>query len=226
MQRYNLFCQLHKGLQSLLSDTARMLQKTNFSNETETGAAIGRLGRFLRVLNDLAWLEETCLFPRIEKFTPATVFVLEQDHLHNRAGVQRLKYMMKVFNQSASQEEKLFAGKMLVNGFTELMILVLRHFTKEENMVNTTLWDNFSCKEIAELEQEIVSCISPEDLVLYNIYNCRHLPADELYTRLQQLETATGLQAFHELSAGTEHLLAAIHLQPALENFTEQVLVA
>ena len=222
MQRYNLFDQLHKGLQSLLSDTARMLQKTDFASTFEAEEAIGRLGRFIRVLNDQALLEEACLFTCVQKLSPSIVFVLQQDHQHIRVAEQRLKSIIKVYRQSVSPEEKNYAGKMLATVFTELMILVLRHFTREENLINTILWSHFSDAEIAGTEQDIISCISPEDLMLYNLYTCRNLNAGELYNRLHRLKT-TGLQAFHELSAGAEHELATTGLQ---ELYTEEMLVA
>src|ERR1700754_3976655 len=114
MKRYNIFNQLHKGLEALLSDTVRMLQQTDFAVAAEAHATLTRVNRFLRLMADQAYLEDMSLLPLIETAAPATAYVLEQDHHNNGMAIQQVKSVLAVYERATTTAEKIYAGKILI----------------------------------------------------------------------------------------------------------------
>lgn len=217
MQRYNIFNQLHKGVEALLSDTVRMLRQTDFTIAAEAQFTINRVNRFLRLFADQAYLEDQYLLPALEMIAPATVFVLEQDHQDNRLVIQRVKAVLAVYERSATTAEKQYAGKSLVNVFTQLMILALRHLSREEDMVNSILWTHFSDEYIARMEQEMMTYIPPEDLSIYNYWTTHHLDTAELDSWLVRLEEMNDRETFQEVAAFADHDLMLLRTSSIAE---------
>lgn len=219
MQRYNIFNQLHKGLEALLSDTVRMLQQTDFAVAAETHTSLTRVNRFLRLLSDQAYLEDMYLLPFIETAAPATAYVLQQDHHDNAAAIQQVKSVLAVYERATTTAEKIYAGKILINVFTELMILSLRHLSREENMVNTVLWTYFTDEHIFHLEQDMMTYIPPEDLAIYNFWTTQHLDSVEIDNWLMKLEEVNDRETFHEIAAFADHELVLRRGQKAVAFF-------
>ena len=113
MQRYNIFNQLHKGLQALLYDTAIMIQQTAFCHAAEGKITLEKLDTLLHLFSEHASLEDKHLFPSLRALDEIAICTLERDHQADRATISRLKGLMLAYEQAVNGSEKLEIGVVI-----------------------------------------------------------------------------------------------------------------
>src|SRR5687767_9913233 len=136
MQRYNIFNQLHKGLQALLYDTAIMIQQTAFCQAAEGRFTIEKLDILLHLFSGHALLEDTHLLPILRPFDEVSIRILEKDHQCDRLATARLKGLMQSYEHAISGADKLEAGKLIAHAFREFLVSNLKHMALEEEVLN------------------------------------------------------------------------------------------
>jgi len=226
MQRYNIFNQLHKGLQALLYDTAIMLQQTAFCQGTEGKYAIEKLEILLHLFSQHASVEDTQLLPGLRPFDEPAIISLEKDHQADRVATSRLKGLMQTYERSVSGDEKLEAGKLLTHAYREFLISNLKHMTREEEVLNNILWNRFTDTEIFAIEQNLLSHIPHEELTIYSQWMIRGMNNLEIIAWLKTIEKTAVGPVFQVLFAMAEHELSAIRWQKIQEGLMEGALVA
>ena len=219
MERYNIFNQLHKGLQSQLADTLGMLRRIDFTRAGEAQPALRKVHALYRLFNDQSYLEDKWLLPVIVPFAPAVSFVLEQDHQDNRVSWQQLKGLMIVYDHAVSSEEKLLAGNAIIAAFTELISANMRHMSKEEEMINAILWEHHTDAAIFDIEQDIMAYVSPEDTIVYNSWMIHKMDHTDFTGWLLELEK-TGDMMFQALCTYADQEFSVLRRQKLLEAYT------
>jgi hypothetical protein len=226
MQRYNIFNQLHKGLQALLYDTAMMLQQTDFSQSAEGRYALEKLDTLIHLCDQHALLEDTHLLPAIRPFDEAAIASLEKDHQDGRLMAMRIKSLMQTYEQAVSGEDKLEVARIIVNANRALLIASLNHMSREEEVLNIILWCRFTDAEIFAIEQNILSHIAPEELTLYSQWMIRGMNNPEIIAWLKTVEKTAVGPVFQVLFTQAENELSAIRWQRIQEGLMEGALVA
>lgn len=226
MQRYNIFNQLHKGLQALLYDTAIMLQQTAFCNAGEGKFAIEKLDMLLHLFSQHALLEDRHLLPTLRCCDEEAIRTLEKEHQANRVATARLKGLMQTYEHAVTGSERLDAGKTLGHAYRELLVANLKHMAREEAVLNNILWSRFNDGEIFAFEQNILAHIPQEELAVYSLWMIRGMNNHEIIAWLKTIEKTAVGPVFQVLFAMAENELSAIRWQKIQEGLIEGKRVA
>lgn len=226
MQRYNIFNQLHKGLEALLYDTAIMIQQTSFCRPAEGKITIGKIEQLLYLFSEHALLEDRCLLPVLRPFDEMAIRTLEKDHQNGRLLLARLKGLMQTYEQAVSGDEKLQLGKSIGIDFRELLVGALKHMSLEEEILNNILWARFSDQEIFAMEQDIIAQIPEDEIHLYSYWMIRGMNNHEIIAWLKTIEKTAAGPVFQVLFTMAENELSAIRWQKIQEGLIEGAMVA
>jgi len=188
MSRYNIFNQIHKGLRSLLYETALAVQQTDFDNREEAKAISARLKELVEMFEKHADTEDNLVFPAIQEYEPAVAVAFEDEHDKDHALGQRLKDLLFVLDQSVSEEAKLQAGRNIQDAFVDFMVFNLNHMAKEETVINKLMWRYYTDEQLHELTQTIVSQVSPEMMGKYSRCMVRGLNNREITLWLTEVK--------------------------------------
>ena len=90
MNRYNIFNQIHKGLRSLLYETALLLQRTDFTSTAESKIALDKVREVVELFEKHAHTEDTYVLPNIAEYEPAVVTVFEEEHVKDHELSEKL----------------------------------------------------------------------------------------------------------------------------------------
>jgi hypothetical protein len=226
MQRYNIFNQLHKGLQALLYDTAIMIQQTAFCQPAEGQFTLEKLNTLLHLFSEHALLEDTYLLPVLRPFDESSIIVLEKDHQAGRVSTSRLKGLMQGYELAVSSSDKLAISKSIIDAYRDFLVCNLKHMALEEEVLNNILWCRFSDAEIFVMEQHILSRIPQEELTVYSQWMIRGMNNHEIIAWLKTIEKTAVGPVFQVLFAMAESELSAIRWQKIQEALMEGALVA
>lgn len=226
MQRYNIFNQLHKGLQALLFDTAIMIQQTAFCQAAEGSFALEKLDMLLHLFSEHALLEDTHLLPALRPINEASIRALEKDHQGDRLASARLKGLMQAWEHAISGSDRLDVGCAIALAFRELLVNNLKHMARKEEVLNNILWAWFSDPEIFAMEQNIVAQIPREDLTVYSLWMIRGMNNHEIIAWLKAVEKTAVGPVFQVLFSMAENELSAIRWQKIQDGLMEGALVA
>lgn len=226
MQRYNIFNQLHKGLQALLYDTAIMIQQTAFCNAVEGKYALEKLHTLLHLFSEHASLEDTNLLPVLRPFDEQAICILEKDHQSDRLATARLKGLMQTYEHTISGIDRLEVGRMIANAYREFLVSGLKHMALEEEVLNNILWNRFTDPEIFVMEQNILSHIPHEELTIYSQWMIRGMNNHEIIAWLKTIEKTAVGPVFQVLFAMAENELSTIRWQKIQEGLAEGAMVA
>lgn len=226
MQRYNIFNQLHKGLEALLYDTATMIQQTSFCQPAEGKIIIGKIEQLLYLFSEHALLEDRYLLPVLRPFDEMAIRTLENDHQTGRLLLARLKGLMQTYEQAVTGEEKLHLGKGIGVAFRELLVGALKHMSLEEEILNNILWARFNDQEIFVMEQDIIAQIPEDEIALYSYWMIRGMNNHEIIAWLKTIEKTAAGPVFQVLFAMAENELSAIRWQKIQEGLIEGAMVA
>jgi hypothetical protein len=226
MQRYNIFNQLHKGLQALLYDTAIMIQQTAFCNAAEGRFVLEKLDTLLHLFSEHALLEDTHLLPVLRPFNEQSIRNLQKDHQCDRLASTRLKGLMQTYEQAVSGNDKLDVGIAIAQAYREYLVSNLKHMALEEEVLNNILWSRFTDAEIFMMEQTILSHIPREELTIYSQWMIRGMNNHEIIAWLKTIEKTAVGPVFQVLFAMAENELSTIRWQKIQEGLTEGAMVA
>ncbi len=226
MQRYNIFNQLHKGLEALLYDTAIMIQQTAFCQAAEGKITLEKIDNLLYLFSQHALLEDAHLFPVLRPFDEMSISNLEKDHQGGRLIITRMKGLMQTYELAVSGSEKVELGKTIGAAFRDLLVAALRHMSQEEEVLNNILWCRFTDAEIFSMEQNILANIPVEELTIYSQWMIRGLNNHEIINWLKTIEKTAVGPVFQVLFSLAETELSAIRWQKIQEGLTEGAMVA
>src|SRR5689334_22157447 len=136
MNRYNIFNQIHKGLRSLLYETALLIQRTDFLNKEESKIALEKVREVVELFEKHAHTEDTYVLPTLTEYEPAVVTIFEEEHVKDHELSEKLLGLVYVLTQSQLDETKVEMGKALSIAYVEFLVFNLNHMAKEETVIN------------------------------------------------------------------------------------------
>lgn len=191
--RYSTFTKVHKGLRTLLFDTAILTQHTDFTKEEEVGTLTDRLNEIILLFEGHAYAEDNFVFSMVKNINPSVIDALEEEHEEDHRLSQGLQYWINMLQQPLSAEERKAAGIALLIGLNEFIAFNLTHMNKEETIVNELIWETYSDEEIKANEQKLVSNIPPEKMMRYVKWMLKGLAVHEITEWYNEVkETAPG----------------------------------
>jgi hypothetical protein len=161
MERYNSFNLIHKGLRAALYQTAMQLQRTDFTEETETEESLNRVKEVVMLFEGHAQKEDTYVLPAISEYEPSVVATFHNEHEEDEKLGKELNKAVQKIENSTQLLEKIIAGRELTEAFVRFMVFNLNHMAKEENILNKILWRYYSDDEIKAIVAQINRNIAP-----------------------------------------------------------------
>ena len=222
MNRYNIFNQIHKGLRSLLYETALLIQRTDFLNKEESKIALDRVKEVVELFEKHAHTEDTYVLPALTEYEPAVVNVFEEEHVADHKLSQRLKDLVFVYTHSEMDETRVQTGFAISIAFTEFLVFNLNHMAKEEKVLNKLLWRYYSDEQLHQLTIKIVAKQSPEAMTIAGKWMMRGLNNAEIIAWLKEVKNTAPDFVLKGLSTTAEKELTDkrwkfVHEQALLE---------
>ncbi|MCW3117588.1 MAG: hypothetical protein JWM28_1670 [Chitinophagaceae bacterium] len=224
--RYNLFNQIHKALRVLMYDTATLISQTDFDNPQQAEDVSERLYQLLELFDKHAYREDTMLFPLLQQYEPAVTDAFEQEHVTDRALIQRLKGFLMALAHAISSEAKKDLGSSLSMAFIEFMIFNLQHMKKEETILNNLFWRYYGDNELIALSQKIAGSIPADEAVVASKWMMKGLSNNEITTWLRNVERNAPNHVFRPLFTIAEKELEEKRFRQILEELTEGIMIA
>src|SRR5689334_4897923 len=188
MNRYNIFNQIHKGLRSLLYETALLIQRTDFLNKEESNIALDKVREVVELLEKHAHTEDTYVLPQLADYEPAVVNVFEEEHVRDHELSEKLLGYVYVLTQSQLDNTKVEMGRALSIAYVEFMIFNLNHMAKEETVINKLLWRYYTDEQLQGITRTIVSNSPPEAFAKMARHMIRGINNAEILTWFAQVK--------------------------------------
>jgi hypothetical protein len=188
MLRYNIFYQVHKGLRTLLYETAILIQQTDFSNIQEANTALTQTATVLDLFDHHAHTEDSIVFAAIQAQEPALVDELEKEHVKDHELGQRLRGLITAFEKAVAEDNKLEVASALNKAFVEFMVFNLEHMAKEEDIINKALWRHYNDTQLQQLTQKIVATVPPPVMAVFSKWMLRGLSNNEISSWLKEIK--------------------------------------
>ncbi|GAA4325247.1 hemerythrin domain-containing protein [Flaviaesturariibacter amylovorans] len=167
MPRVNIFTLIHKGLRTLLYETASCLQQTDFTHDAETEAALDHLREALFLFEEHARHEDMHILPAVAAYEPSVADCFGQEHDTDAQLAAELSATADTFFLLPDAAARTEAGTALNVAFAEFVVFNLKHMACEERLLNELLWRYYSDTEILAIQQRIVLSQEPWTADLY-----------------------------------------------------------
>ncbi|MFD0792724.1 hemerythrin domain-containing protein [Mucilaginibacter litoreus] len=165
--RFNVFNQIHKGLRALLFDTVMQIQQTDMSNAEAAAPVLEQTELLLHLFDSHAYHEDTCILSAAEQHSPQVIKDFESEHETDLALSNSLRQKVTDYRLGQSDAARYVAGYNLYYALNDFVAFNLKHMNKEEQLLNTILWTNYTDAEILGMEHQIQQQIEPEKMLTY-----------------------------------------------------------
>jgi len=201
--RYNPFNQIHKGLRALLYNTALQIQHTDFSDDYATRQTLEKVELVIWLFEGHAHVEDTMVFPLIEKHAPEVVTDFETQHVEDHHLSEVLVEAVTQCKKAATIDAKFVAARDLLLAFNDFLAFNVKHMNQEETIVNSHIWEHYSDDELLEHGKEIVKSIPPEKNGHYSKWMLLGLNNHEIavwFTTIKNMAPLPVVNMFYELA--------------------------
>lgn len=165
--RFNVFNQIHKALRALMFDTALIMQQTDFCKADEAAAILEQTDLLLDLMDSHAHFEDDHILNAAEKHAPAVIAEFEKEHVTDMELTGALRGLLAAYRSAISAEEQIELGFHLLHALNDFIGFNLTHMHKEETLLNSILWANYTDAEIMQMEANIQQQIAPEKVFIY-----------------------------------------------------------
>lgn len=178
--RYNPFNQIHKGLRALLYDTAIKLQHTDFKDESAAASCFDRINTVLWLFDSHADIEDNMVFPLVKKVAHQVVKDFEKEHDTDHQLGNDLRNALQSYYFANDEDAKFKTGTNVLIAFNEFIAFNLSHMNREETIINTLLWENYSDEELMGVTKAIVAKIPQNKNELYSRWMLKGIGMHEI----------------------------------------------
>ena len=226
MKRYNIFYQIHKGLRTMLYETAIGLQQTDFSNEEETNAIAESISEVVVLFDKHAHSEDSNVLTAIESLEPSVASLFAEEHVKDHELSSRLTTLVNMLSAATSEDEKEELGSAIRAAFTEFVVFNLAHMAKEESQLSQLLWKHFSDEQLHGITMQIISQVPVHLLNAYNRWMMRGLSNNEISKWLKQVKNTAPDPVFNGMLQLAETELPSQRFSIITESLTEGAMLA
>ncbi|MFT3823110.1 MAG: hypothetical protein QM731_04285 [Chitinophagaceae bacterium] len=188
MKHYNLFTQLYKGARALLYDVALTLQQTDFAVAAETQATLENMQQALHLFNGYAWMEEKYVVPALKRYVPEAPAIFKGSSEINAGLSLQLKGLLQLHKQATSPRNMQDAGDAITRAYTAFLASKLEHLAKKESILGSVLQMHYTEREVKLFQQNILSALPPQHLVVYYRWIVRGTNNAEIIEWLKNVE--------------------------------------
>ena len=159
-QRYSIYRPIHKAMRHLLFSTSHKVGLADFSDEADVEEVLEAVDRMMSLLHEHRENEDRFVHPPAEARIPGITdrFVADHDEdIDLSAEVQGIARQILI----AEGADRVGLGIELHEKLNAYIGIYLGHLYREETLLQTALWDNFTDEELLAIETEIVASVPP-----------------------------------------------------------------
>ena len=164
--RMNLYAFPHKGLRNAISQLSLTAGNTNCSDQDSLDTLKSLAEEVFILLELHAHSEEAVVLPALETKVPGS-------SAENIAEHEQLEKEIEVIKQELSAITKDSPPPLLCNVYEAVSNFhskYLAHMAMEESKMNTLIWANFTDAELMEQHGQIMSALTPEQIMMWFKY--------------------------------------------------------
>jgi hemerythrin-like domain-containing protein len=226
MQRYNIFFPVHKGLRTMLYETAIQLQQTSFADADEAADTIEQVKTVVDLFESHAHKEDNYVFPAIAAWEPSVVAAFEQEHAEDHELGESLQKWLTAFEYALAPSAKQTIGEELTKAYIQFMVFNLRHMAKEEQTISPILWRYYTDSELHDITLKIMKAVPQQEMAFFSRWMVRGLNNAEILYWLRGVKNTAPAPAFEALLAVAEKELHPHRWSFLQESLTEGAMVA
>jgi hypothetical protein len=185
---HDFYGPIHKGLRLAQTHMLVRLGACGGEDLAEMSALLGELCTLLHVAEHHLENEDRWVHPALEARAPGATIRLAQGHAHHRHAFEELEALIGRA-ETALPEHRGKAMHALYLRFSQFMADDFAHMAEEEQMILPVLQSLFTNEELASIEDQIISGLSPEEVVGFGRYM---IPAA---TRADRIALLSGIRA-------------------------------
>jgi hypothetical protein len=206
MTRFDLYGKAHKGIRSMLFETAAKLARTDFADDTEVEAAAAAVKRLVAMLDKHAAVEDGVIMPALREVAPLVFHDLASEHARV-GGLQAKAAALASGLAHAPVAERVAAGPRLLELVHALVAEHLQHMAREEGEANRALWAHRSDDELRALHRRILAVNTPAETAEFLTAVLPSVNRPERIELVGSLRAALPPPAFEALTAGARAAL-------------------
>lgn len=199
MNRYNLFHKIHKGLRALLYDTGMLLQRTDFTMESEAQEAIARVQFVVSLFEQFQQAEDAVVLPAMIGYEMSVTESFEQEHEEGYLLGRKLERLVSDFTIVSLPLEKVAVSTELVATFEEYTLIHILHMAREEQVVNRILWRYYTDTELQKIAWKIINDADAPLSTPYNKWILQGLNNNEIVRWLKEAKHTAKEPEFESL---------------------------
>jgi hypothetical protein len=206
MNRHDLYTAVHKGVRAALFQTASRIDRTDFADPAEAGAAALAARTLVRALASHAAHEDREVMPVLQRLAPEVHADLQADHARTEgmadevlATVDRLAV--------APAAERPSLGRRLHDQLWRLTAEHLRHMEREETQAMRALWAHQTDEELLAIHRRILASIPPAEMAAWSVVMIPALSLPERRAMLAPMVESLPRPAFEALVAPVRQAL-------------------
>lgn len=225
-KRYNIFKQIHKGLRAMLYDTAISLQLTDFQDNEEAAAVIGKLSETLNIFYLHANHEDQFILPVVQKSNPLLVEEFDSEHGKDEFMSHRINALIASYQHANNLEAREDLGEKICAAFNEFVAFNLYHMAKEEEKINPVLWSQFTDEEICALRKTLAKTVSREEFLVTSKWMMQGINDCEILHWLKEVKNNAPEFIFRSMIELAEKVLTPARWNRIQNCLTEGLLLA
>lgn len=217
---------MHKGLRTLLFDTARQLQQADFADAEEHAAAIERVSFVIESFEHYAHSWVNHVLPAVVPHDPSVNSYFPPAQLEGHTIEQNLCKLLKVCKSANATAARKPAGEEMSKAFVQFVAFHLQRMDLEEQVVSPLLCLYHTDVALQRLTLKMVQVISPTSTMLFSHWLMLGLNNAELINWLKETRQSAPAVVFENLLATAETTLVPQRWAVVCEGLQEGTMVA
>jgi len=216
LPREDLLTPIHKGLRSLIYDTGRELQTTDFTDRTATEAVCSRFGSDFKSASSsctFCWLsshagdENNFVFSRVQAEERELVRTLLEEHEEIEKMIMKISKMSEELKKTNDASQRLAEGERLNQKANGLFAYYITHMNKEEAKLVPSLQKNLTDDEMRAIRGAIIRKLPPDRVPFALRFVLGSLNLNELVDYIAGMKRDTPPQVFQGMTGMFEQTL-------------------
>jgi hypothetical protein len=162
-RRYDLYAIIHKAMRAAMADAMLAAGRLDAADAREITDTVARVDALIELCRLHLEKENAYVHPAMEARMPGSTRRIANEHVDHEAALARLRRHLDALTRAPASTRETVAHEL----YLELSLFVgenLVHMHEEETAHNAVLWDCYTDSEIAAIELQIRSHLTPSQM--------------------------------------------------------------
>ena len=178
-QRFEMYRPIHKAVRHMLFSTVHAVGTSDLQDNVSSKAMQAQLNEAINKLEEHAEHEERFVHPPLESRSPGITKPFLQNHQDDKRLFEELHELGRRLD-AANGDQRTALGNRIYGLFSKYVGDYLGHLDREEQQLETALWQHFTDQELQSIDGQIMESIPPERMAAWLPYMCTSFNPDEL----------------------------------------------